>query len=107
MQTPFIATSLKGNAVKHLTLMVAGLWITTAHAAAPTANDSLTCGEIRTHIQAQTGVLSKPDVALLQQIAIHSGCRFTSAEVYRAAYGDKPMPKRGSPESKRRHHDDD
>jgi hypothetical protein len=107
MQTPFIETSLKGISLKPLSLMLAVLWMSTAQAASTSAIDPSICSDLRTKIQAQTGVLAAPDVDLLQKIGIHSGCRFTSAEVYRAAYGDKPMPKRSPSERKRRHHDDD
>jgi hypothetical protein len=93
--------------VKHALLLFAVLWMATANAAAQTPPDTSTCGEIRTKIQAQTGILPAPDIELLQKIGIHSRCRFTSSEVYRAAYGDKPMPKRNNSESKRGHHDDD
>jgi hypothetical protein len=32
------------------------------------------------------------NTTLLRNISVHQECRFSSAEVYRAAYGDKPMP---------------
>ncbi len=107
MQNPFTAISLKGSVMKVLTLLVVVLWSFSANAAAPTAIDTGTCGEIRSLIQAQTGILAAPDTALLQKIGINSQCQFSSAEVYRAAYGDKPMPKTTDSVRQRRHHDDD
>jgi hypothetical protein len=51
------------------------------------------CSQIRAQINAQTGIVTKPDVALLQSLSERSDCRFSAPEVYRAAYGDKPFPK--------------
>lgn len=51
------------------------------------------CSQIRAQINAQTGIVAKPDVALLQSLSERSDCRFSAPEVYRAAYGDKPVPK--------------
>ena len=55
------------------------------------------CDEIRIQIQSVTGLLSTPNIELLKQISIHQDCNFSSAEVYRAAYGDKPLPPPESP----------
>ena len=66
------------------------------------------CEQIRTQIRGQIGILAKADIDLLQKLSARSDCRFTAQEVYRAAYGDKPMPKN---EPRPRHsghdHDDD
>jgi hypothetical protein len=51
------------------------------------------CSQIRAQINAQTGIVDKPDVALLQSISGRADCRFSATEVYRAAFGDKPFPK--------------
>jgi hypothetical protein len=51
------------------------------------------CEQIREQIRAQSGLLPRADTALLQKLSARSECRFTAAEVYRAAYGDKPLPK--------------
>ena len=56
-----------------------------------------TCIEIRAQIQAVTGLVSKPNMELLEHISIHQGCNFSTAEVYRAAYGDKPLPQPETP----------
>ena len=55
----------------------------------------------------QTGILPKTNTELLQQLSTRQECRFSAAEVYRAAYGDKPLP-RQEPRSRRNHdHDND
>jgi hypothetical protein len=76
-----------------------------AHAATPTESQTESCETIRTQIKAQTGVLTKPDTALLGKVGANKICRFTSAEAYRAAWGDKPMPK-DDRRTKTREHDD-
>lgn len=65
-----------------------------------------TCAQIRAEIQTQTGVPSKPNTDLLRKVAAHLECRFSSAEVYRAAYAEKPLP-RQEPRGHRARHDDD
>lgn len=50
------------------------------------------CEQIRARIQAQTGVRAKPDTAMLDTLDEHPDCAFTAAEVFRAAFGDRPMP---------------
>jgi opacity protein-like surface antigen len=49
-----------------------------------------TCDQIRERIEAQTGLLPAVNIRLLQTLSLRQECRFTAAEVYRAAYGDKP-----------------
>lgn len=51
------------------------------------------CDEIRDQIQLVTGSVSTPNLELLQHISMHQECNFSSVEVYRAAYGDKPLPR--------------
>lgn len=51
-----------------------------------------TCDEIRTQIAAQRGLLPAVNIDLLRDIGQNQYCQFTSAEVYRGAYGDKPLP---------------
>lgn len=51
-----------------------------------------TCIQIRERIKAVTGLVATPSMDLLQQIGKYKECNFSSAEVYRAAYGDKPLP---------------
>jgi hypothetical protein len=68
-----------------------GLLAVNANAAAPQAES---CEQIRLQIKAQTGVLPKPDTAMLKTLHARLECRFSPAEVYQAVYGDKPMPKK-------------
>jgi hypothetical protein len=56
---------------------------------AAAAQDAAACDVIRARI----GQLPPADPELLRTLALRKECRFTAAEVYRAAYGDKPMPK--------------
>lgn len=55
-----------------------------------------TCLQIRERIKTVTGLVATPSMDLLQQISKHQDCNFSSAEVYRAAYGDKPLPSQES-----------
>lgn len=78
-------------------IVLLGCFANGAHA----ANElPATCDEIRVQIQAVTGLVSKPNMELLKHISIHHGCSFSTAEVYRAAFGDKPWPQ---PEAPNRH----
>lgn len=43
-------------------------------------------------IRATIGVLQPADPELLRTLASRKDCSFTSAEVYQAAYGDRPLP---------------
>lgn len=58
-----------------------------------------TCLQIRERIKAVNGLVATPSMDLLQQIGKHQECNFSSAEVYRAAYGDKPLPPQESHDS--------
>jgi hypothetical protein len=78
-----------------------GLLTSSVNAATPAAES---CEQIRAQIKAQTGDLPKPEIAMLEKLGARSECRFSAAEVYRAAYGDKPMPQK---ERRANHHDDD
>lgn len=64
------------------------------------------CPAIRARIAAQSGVLSQPDRALLEEIGNHQACRFTRDEVYRAGFGERP-PAPAEHHPHRRWHDDD
>lgn len=61
----------------------------------------MSCDQIRSEIQAQSGVLVTANTDLLRKISGRTDCRFTAPEVYRAAYGTKPSPK---DEARREHH---
>ena len=65
------------------------------------------CEHLRTRIQAQTGILPKPDTDLLQTLGSRPECGFSAAEAYRAAYGDKPLPKNEVRSHRKHDHDDD
>lgn len=68
-------------------------------AAAPAPERS--CAEIRATI----GMLQPADPELLRTLAVRKDCGFTSAEVYQAAYGDRPLPpQEGRAEYLRRYH---
>ncbi len=59
-------------------------------------------------IRARIGVAPLADPELLRSLAARQDCAFTSAEVYRAAYGDRPLPPPEPRESRHHHqHDDD
>lgn len=79
--------------------------MTTVHAATP-GDQAESCEQIREQIRAHTGIPAKPNTILLGKIGANKKCRFTSAEAYRAAWGDKPMPKDGR-RAKARERDDD
>ncbi len=95
--------------MKLATLSLLLFCIGTVHAAAPVDSPAESCDQIRTQIKAHAGVPDKPNTALLSKVGANRKCRFTGAEAYRAAWGDKPMPKddRPSRRSKHREHDDD
>lgn len=81
----------------------------TAHAADPAVAPAESCARIRAQIQAHAGVPERPNTALLAKVGANRKCRFTGAEAYRAAWGDKPMPKddRSSRRARQRGHGDD
>jgi len=84
-----------------VSLCFASLCANAAEAQAPS------CLHLREQIQAQTGILPKPDTDLLQKLGSRPECRFSAAEVYRAAYGDKPLPKKEVRSYGKHDHDDD
>jgi hypothetical protein len=78
-----------------------------ARAAEPGSPDE-SCEQIREQIRAHTGLPTKPNTTLLGKVGAHEECRFTSAEAYRAAWGDKPLPQdqgRNNRHKKHRHDD--
>lgn len=58
-------------------------------------------------IRARIGVAPLADPDLLRSLAARQDCAFTAAEVYRAAYGDRPLPPPEERGQRRHHHDDD
>lgn len=91
-------------------VVLLGVLLSAAQAAAATERQPESCTDIRARIAAQTGVLARPDIAMVETVGARPDCRFTSAEVFRAAYGDRPMPesgRHGRDRHHKRHHDDD
>lgn len=74
--------------------------------AATTSTQEESCQQIREQIAAHTGVPAKPNTTLLGKVGANKKCRFTSAEAYRAAWGDKPMPKDDRRDRRSKNHDD-
>ncbi|PKO86059.1 MAG: hypothetical protein CVU18_16920 [Betaproteobacteria bacterium HGW-Betaproteobacteria-12] len=88
-------------------MLLPGLLATLAiHAHAQVA-PSESCAQIRERIQAQSGLLPKPDTELLKAIGDRSDCRFTTPEVWRAAFGDRPTLSDEPAPHRRRQHDED
>lgn len=86
---------------KQLTVLgLLAMLVIGAHAADVPAQ---TCEQIRAEIIEIKGLAVTPNAELLQKICLRSDCQFTSTEVYRAAYGDKPQP---PPEPYRQHNHD-
>lgn len=94
--------------MKAISMILLALSMTAVHAANPEVQAE-SCDQIREQIRAHTGIPAKPNTDLLSKVGANKKCRFTSAEAYRAAWGDKPFPKddqRGR-HSQGREHDDD
>ena len=94
--------------MKAISMILLALSMTTVHAATPEVQAE-SCDQIREQIQAHAGIPAKPNTLLLSKVGANKKCRFTSAEAYRAAWGDKPLPKddRRDRRSQGREHDDD
>lgn len=69
-------------------------------------SQEISCDQIRGEINAQSGALEVANTDLLRKISGRTDCLFTAPEVYRAAYGTKPLPKE-EPREEHRHDDDD
>jgi len=78
--------------MKAISIILLALSMTTVHAATPEVQAE-SCDQIREQIQAHAGIPAKPNTLLLSKVGANKKCRFTSAEAYRAAWGDKPLPK--------------
>ena len=94
--------------MKAIALFLLAVSVTTVHAAPATAQED-SCEQIREQIKAHEGVPTKPNTVLLSKVGANKKCRFTSAEAYRAAWGDKALPKddRRDRRSRDHGHDDD
>lgn len=84
-----------------------GLWVLGANAAETADVPVQTCEQIREQIKTVTGLDPKGNTELLQSLSLRTECQFSSAEVYRAAYGDKPLPKPDVHQHPARHDDDE
>jgi hypothetical protein len=85
-----------------LRLLLAAATLLAGASAAAAEPGGETCAAIRQRIdQGPPG-----DADLLRTLAVRGDCRFAAAEVYRAAHGDKPMP-REAPRRRHRHEHDD
>lgn len=94
--------------MKAIPSIVLALSMTTAQAAPPGVPEE-SCAQIREQIQAHAGMPARPNTVLLGKVGANRKCRFTSAEAYRAAWGDKPLPRddRRERRAKAHAHDDD
>lgn len=90
--------------MQFIILGLLGLFAAHANAAEAQAE---TCEQIRGQIKAQTAVLPKTNTELLNKLSARQECRFSAAEVWRAAYGDKPFPKQVSRGHHTKHDSDD
>ena len=74
---------------------------------APVGKLSATMRErIKAQIAAHTGIPAKPNMTLLGKVGENTQCDFTSAEAYRAAWGDKPLPEDKRRDRRSKDHDD-
>ncbi len=81
------------------------VWLGLATAATPDAATTASCDQIRAEIKAHTGIPDRPNTELLQKVGANGSCHFTSAEAYRAAWADKPLPPPTRHSERRRHHE--
>jgi hypothetical protein len=88
---------------QHPVLGMLALLVLGAHAADVPVQ---TCEQIREEIMTVKGLTVAANAELLQKISLRSDCHFTSTEVYRAAYGDKPLPPHRQ-HNENRHDNDD
>jgi hypothetical protein len=83
------------------------VWMGLAAATAADASEAASCDQIRAEIMAHTGIPDRPNTELLRKVGANGSCRFTSAEAYRAAWADKPLPPPTRHSERRRHHEHD
>jgi hypothetical protein len=70
-------------------------------------SQDISCDQIRIEISAQSEALVVANTDLLKKISGRTDCLFTAKEVYRAAYGTKPLPKEEARNERRHDGDDD
>ncbi|TVO63624.1 hypothetical protein [Denitromonas ohlonensis] len=95
------------NTFAFKSFVIVGLGIGLSASALAQTPSMASCEQIRTQIQAQVGIRTKPDTAMLDILSEHPECRFTAAEVFRAAFGDRPMPRNTRRDGQRNMRDDD
>lgn len=83
------------------------LWMGLATAATPDASGAESCDQIRAEIKAHTGIPARPNTDLLRKVGANGSCRFSSAEAFRAAWADKPLPPQERHSERRRHREHD
>lgn len=98
---------MKTTAVNISVGIVLLLWRGLAAAATPDAASPESCDQIRAEINAHAGIPDRPNTDLLRKVGTNGYCRFTSAEAYRAAWGDMPLPAQTRHSDRRRHHEHD
>ena len=91
---------MKSTLITLLALSVMPTYATT------TSTQGESCQLIREQIAAHTGIPVKPNTVLLGKVGENTKCHFTSAEAYRAAWGDKSVPKDDRRDRRSMSHDD-
>lgn len=95
------------NTFAFKSFLIVGLSMGLSTSALAEAPAMASCEQIRARIQAQVGIREKPDTAMLDTLSEHPECRFTAAEVFRAAFGDRPMPRNTRRDGQHNMRDDD
>lgn len=88
------------------TILYLGVLSLSAFGAQAADGPAPSCEAIRVQIAAQTGLRPQANIELLRTIGLNQACQFSAAEVYRGAYGDKPLPVQ-APRAHRASHDED
>jgi len=95
----------RSKIMKSILTILLALSVMPTYAATPSTPDE-SCQQIREQIAAHTGLPVKPNMVLLGKVGKNMECDFTSAESYRAAWGDKPLPKDNRRDRRSKDHDD-
>jgi hypothetical protein len=87
--------------INKASLIAGALLVASGSLSAAVSAPEPSCAQIRATI----GALQPANPELLRTIALRKDCSFTSAEVYQAAYGDRPLPpQEGRAEYLKRYH---
>jgi hypothetical protein len=95
------------NTFAFKSLVTIGLSLGVSASVLAAAPAEVSCEQVRGRIQAQVGIRDKPDTSMLDTLSEHPECHFTAAEVFRAAFGDRPMPRNTRRDGQRDMRDDD